>query len=80
MMEGIDHLWRFIMWGFGICASGFFVLLGIVLKTAASMTKPVREIRDALIGTLHKPGLLTKFYGLEEDVRDNKKICDEKHK
>ena len=43
------------------------------------MTKPVMEIRDALIGTFNKPGLITKFYKLEEDVRENKEICDNRH-
>ena len=71
-MENIDQLFRVTMWGFGICASGFFVLLTIVISTANSMTKPVREIRDALVGTLQKKGLITKFYEIEEDVKEIK--------
>lgn len=67
------ELFRFMMWGFGICASGFFVLLSIVVGTAHNMTKPVKEIRDALIGTLIKKGIITKIFEMEEDVKEIKK-------
>ena len=79
MEETVKQLWIFTLWGFGTCATGFFVLLTIVLRTASRMTKPVEDIRDALIGTFNKPGLITRHHDLEKSVEDNKKICKKRH-
>lgn len=68
MEESVNQLWVFCMWGFGICATGFFAMVTIVVKTSYDMTKPVREIRDALIGTYEQKGLITKHHELREDV------------
>lgn len=79
MEETLEQLWTFTLWGFGTCAAGFFVLLGITLKTAGKMTKPVEQIRDALVGTFDQPGLITRHYKLEEDIKNFKKKCDNRH-
>ena len=75
MESDIAILWKVLLWGLGLCATGFFVLLGITLKTANGMTKPVEEIRDALVGTLDTPGLITKFHNAEKEIKFIKDNC-----
>ena len=75
MEPEIHTLWEFAMWGFGICSAGFFLLLGMLFRTSLRMSKPVNEIRDALIGTFEKPGLITRHYKLESDIEEIKKKC-----
>ena len=79
-MDEINALWNVVLWGLGICATGFFVLLGIMLKASREVTAPLQQIRDALLGTLSpvRPGLISKFHKLVEDFDRFKQTCNER--
>jgi len=80
-MEPTEAVWRVLLWGLGICVSGFFVLLGMVVKTSKDVAKPLQEIRDALLGTLspRKPGLFSDFYQMRDDIENFKLQCEKRH-
>jgi len=71
----LSALWGVVLGGLGICATGFFFLIVLVLKVPSNVTKPLQEIRDALIGTLEKPGLIPKFHNMEKEIKHIKDNC-----
>ena len=81
-MHDIDALWQVILWGLGICATGFFIMLGMVIKTSKDVAIPLQEIRDALLGTLSpkRPGLISEFYALRAEFEKFKVECARNHK
>jgi len=73
-------------WGvFGACMTGFFFLVGwiksIESKTAniEIIQKDVKEIKEALLGTMDKKGVITKVHDQEIEIDSIKKICNERH-
>lgn len=74
----------------GLSVTGFFYLLTLISKiegrvdTAVGMKKDfdevvklLNEIRDALLGTYHEKGLITRHHSLEERVFEVEKILKE---
>ena len=80
-MDSTAELWNVLLWGLGICASGFFVLLGMVIKTSKEVARPLQEIRDALLGTMspHRPGLFSDFYSMRDEFERMKEQCEKRH-
>lgn len=74
-MDQSEAIWQVLLWGLGICATGFFTLLGLFFKSSRDMSKPLQEIRDALVGTLDKPGLIPKFHNMEHEISSIKEKC-----
>jgi hypothetical protein len=80
-MESTEAVWNVLLWGLGICVSGFFVLLGMVIKTSKEVARPLQEIRDALLGTMspRKPGLFSDFYSMKEEFERMQAECNRRH-
>jgi len=72
-------LFKLVLWGLGICTTGFFVLLSMVLRVPGSVTKPLNEIRDALLGDFSKPGIITKVHSNEKRIDRVEKNCEKTH-
>jgi len=79
MEDNLHNLWTFTYWGLGICASGFFTLLVIVLKTSKDSQVTLQEIRDGLMGDFKNPGIVPKVFSHEEEIRRMKERCDRFH-
>jgi len=75
-----DLILKIIMWGLGICASGFFFLAMWIRKVADKLLlAEIREIKEALVGTFDRPGIITLVYLHTEDIKEIKKRCKEIH-
>lgn len=71
---------KVMMWGLGICATGFFFLATWMRQlTDRTLIKEIKEIKDALIGDIEKPGILTVVHRNKEDIKNIKLRCKEIH-
>lgn len=68
-----------LMWGlFSISATGFFFLAGAIwwvsrqLPDARKIAKDLGDIKDALIGTINKPGYISLLHDVKKDVDEMK--------
>ena len=81
------------MWGFGICAAGFFTLSGCIVvlwqkmggyikfkEERDSINKTLKEIKNALIGDFQNKGLLTKVHEHATNIETINVRCKELHK
>ena len=81
------------MWGFGICAGGFFTLSGCIVVLWQKMGGHMKfkgelddiknsldDIKVALIGDFTKKGLLTKTHEQASLIEEINKRCKEMHK
>jgi len=74
-----SDLLKIVLWVGGICTTGFFVLLTMVLKVPGSVTHPLNQIRDALLGDFDKPGLITKVHNNGKSIADLKNKFEKHH-
>jgi len=84
LVDKIQGNHDFIIWGLGLCAGGFGILLGLTIKSIKDIEKRVtyswiedeiadtqkllKEIKDSLIGGFEHKGLITRQNQLEEKV------------
>lgn len=67
-----------MMWGFGICATGFFFLVTCIwwiarqLPSAKKIADDIHEIKEALMGTMDKPGFIARLFDVIKDVKEIK--------
>ena len=75
-----EHLvWTIMLWGFGICATGFFLLAGWMwwlvgririrdglMDMVLEIKNSLKTIEGTLVGNFDKKGLITKVYELDE--------------
>lgn len=65
---------KMVMWGFGLCATGFFFLSTCLwwivrqIPDAKNIAHDLTEIKDALLGTMKSRGLMTTVHQIKEDV------------
>ena len=70
--QNLELIWRL----FGISAMGFFFLMGCFwfiirqLPNAKTIAEDLRQIKDAMIGTMHKPGYITVLHNVKKEVED----------
>ena len=91
MENDIKQMWdviKFVAWigagAFGLCITGFFYILnskdGFEKKIDAKVNEAVRiltEIKDALIGTMEKKGVITRVYEAEKELAEVKEKLSE---
>ena len=76
----VSQLWSVLLWGLGACGSGFVVLLTLVLNMRSQVEKELKkdmdaivetlnEIKNALLGTFHEKGAISKLHDLEQDIK-----------
>ena len=71
---------------FGFCVTGFLFLVTWVKtidgKTSAigTMQKDVLEIKEALLGTMDKKGIITKIHDHSVEMESLRSVCAERHK
>ena len=62
-----------------LCSSGFLFLCGCMfalarqLPDAKRISQDLREIKDALLGTMQKRGFISMLYDIVEDIKELKK-------
>jgi len=89
--SSIDRVWAAVWWLAGTCVSGFlFLALWIRMKPGNSFVKDIekitiilKELRDAIVGTVDKRGIISRHYDLEKEIevlKDDIKSIEEKIK
>ena len=84
-MDDISRLWTVLLWGFGLCSTGFFLLAGWMwwlvgkIKIKDDMVKKMDEIsvtlksiEIALKGDYDKKGVITRVFEIEKN-------CERRH-
>lgn len=78
-MGTTNQLLTFVIWGFGLCTTGFFFLAGCIwwmarqLPEAKSIAKDLHDIKTSLLGTMDKPGIISVLTNVRRDVEDLKR-------
>lgn len=97
-MDGqVTELSKFVYWGFGLCGTGFFFIVGWVIKIQIElsgkvtykwieekfekdlkaqmeiMNNTLAEIRNAVVGGIEKPGIISRLRDVEREVELLKK-------
>lgn len=80
-MEGVKQIWDILLWGFGICATGFFLLAGwmwwivqklngavALQKNIENISQSIKKIEDALLGDYQHKGIISRHYDLERRI------------
>ena len=65
---------------FVVSVGGFFTLLNFFRDaTNKNILSELKEIKEALMGTMDRKGLITKVHEQEIEIDSIKKICNERH-
>ena len=66
MMEGLVELSKFVYWGFGICVTGFFALVGWLIKLQTSTGEKFNIMQTSISEKVSYKWIEEKF---EKDIK-----------
>lgn len=83
-MEISRVIWDVLLWGFGLCATGFFLLAGwmwwlvgkvrikeSMVEKMSEISGTLKSIESALVGDFDKKGLITRVNEIEKTCGRN---------
>jgi hypothetical protein len=71
---------KILMWGFGICVTGFFFLAMWIRQVSdALILDEIKSIKIALVGDVTKPGMLSILHKHTDEIKYIKSNCEKNH-